>query len=90
MASTNTRRIQLTAVAALAAAAAVAFVGLVYSPLRVCTNYAWFVGFLVSFIVYLGLTGRAKEFPRVTKSRVTSHGAPMDSASTIKPDIFDR
>src|ERR1700731_1613881 len=39
-----------TAVAALAAGAGVAFVGLVVPPLRVLYNYAWFVGFLVSFL----------------------------------------
>jgi NCS1 family nucleobase:cation symporter-1 len=47
-----------TAVAALAAGAAVAFVGLVYPPLRVLYNYAWFVGFLVSFLSYFALTNR--------------------------------
>jgi nucleobase:cation symporter-1, NCS1 family len=47
-----------TAVAALAAGAAVAFVGLVYSPLRVLYNYAWFVGFLVSFLTYFALMNR--------------------------------
>ena len=41
-----------TAVAALAAGAGVAFVGLVVPPLRVLYDYAWFVGFLVSFLVY--------------------------------------
>ena len=30
-------------------------VGLVYSPLRVLYDYAWFVGFGVSFIVYSAL-----------------------------------
>ena len=40
------------AIAALAAGAAVAFVGLVVPPLRVLYNYAWFVGFAVSFLVY--------------------------------------
>jgi NCS1 family nucleobase:cation symporter-1 len=47
-----------TAVAALAAGAAVAFVGLAYSPLRVLYNYAWFVGFLVSFLTYFALMNR--------------------------------
>jgi NCS1 family nucleobase:cation symporter-1 len=46
------------AVAALAAGAAVAFIGLVYSPLRVLYNYAWFVGFLVSFLAYFALMNR--------------------------------
>jgi NCS1 family nucleobase:cation symporter-1 len=43
------------AIAALAAGAAVAFVGLVFPPLRVLYNYAWFVGFAVSFFAYLAL-----------------------------------
>jgi NCS1 family nucleobase:cation symporter-1 len=40
------------AIWALAAGCAVAFVGLVYGPLRVLYNYAWFVGFGVSFVAY--------------------------------------
>ncbi len=44
-------------IAALAAGAGVAFVGLAYAPLRVLYNYAWFVGFAVSFIVYRALMG---------------------------------
>ena len=40
------------AILALAAGAAVAFVGLVYSPVRALYDYAWFVGFAVSFVVY--------------------------------------
>src|SRR5271154_6077580 len=44
------------AVLALAAGCGVAFIGLVYSPLRVLYNYAWFVGFAVSFGAYLALT----------------------------------
>ena len=47
-----------TAVAALAAGAAVAFVGLVFPPLRFLYNYAWFVGFLVSFLAYFALMNR--------------------------------
>jgi cytosine/uracil/thiamine/allantoin permease len=31
---------------------------LVYSPLRVLYNYAWFVGFLVSFFAYFALMSR--------------------------------
>jgi nucleobase:cation symporter-1, NCS1 family len=45
-------------VTALAAGAAVAFVGLAYPPLRVLYNYAWFVGFLVSFLTYFALMNR--------------------------------
>jgi len=33
----------------------VAFVGLAYPPLRVLYNYAWFVGFAVSFLAYYAL-----------------------------------
>jgi NCS1 family nucleobase:cation symporter-1 len=49
------RGVHWTAVLALAAGAGVAFVGLVVPPLRVLYDYAWFVGFLVSFVVYLVL-----------------------------------
>ncbi len=45
------------AIAALAMGCGVAFVGLVYPPLRVLYNYAWFVGFLVSFVSYAVLMG---------------------------------
>jgi nucleobase:cation symporter-1, NCS1 family len=44
------------AIAALAAGAAVAFIGLLLPPLRVLYNYAWFVGFAVSFTTYFALT----------------------------------
>jgi nucleobase:cation symporter-1, NCS1 family len=43
------------AIVALAAGCAVAFVGLVYAPVRVLYDYAWFVGFGVSFVVYWAL-----------------------------------
>jgi NCS1 family nucleobase:cation symporter-1 len=45
------------AMAALAAGAGVAFVGLVYPPLRIFYDYAWFVGLFVSFVVYYVLRG---------------------------------
>jgi len=45
------------AVAALAAGSGVAFIGLAYPPLRVLYNYAWFVGFAVSFAAYYALMG---------------------------------
>jgi nucleobase:cation symporter-1, NCS1 family len=44
------------AILALAAGSAVAFVGLVYAPVRVLYDYAWFVGFGVSFVAYWALT----------------------------------
>ena len=47
-----------TAVTALAAGAGVAFVGLVVPRLRVLYDYAWFVGFLVSFLAYFILMNR--------------------------------
>ena len=40
------------AMAALAAGAGLAFVGLVVTPLRGLYDYAWFVGFGMSFVVY--------------------------------------
>jgi nucleobase:cation symporter-1, NCS1 family len=40
------------AMAALAAGAGVAFIGLIVPALRVLYDYAWFVGFATSFIVY--------------------------------------
>jgi nucleobase:cation symporter-1, NCS1 family len=44
------------AILALLAGCVVAFVGLVYAPVRVLYDYAWFVGFGVSFVVYWALT----------------------------------
>jgi len=44
-----------TAVAALAAGAGLAFIGLLVPPLRILYNYAWFVGFFVSFVTYLAM-----------------------------------
>ena len=49
-----------SAVLALAAGVGVAFIGLFVSPLRVLYDYAWFVGFFVSFLIYFALTGRAE------------------------------
>src|SRR5580700_9008633 len=46
------------AVVALAAGAGVAFVGLFVPALKALYNYAWFVGFAVSFLAYLALTSR--------------------------------
>lgn len=43
------------AIAALAIGCGVAFVGLLYSPLRALYDYAWFVGFGVSFVTYSAL-----------------------------------
>jgi nucleobase:cation symporter-1, NCS1 family len=43
------------AVAALAAGVTVALAGLAIPPVRFLYNYGWFVGFGVSFLVYLAL-----------------------------------
>src|SRR6478672_3955421 len=47
-----------SAIVALAAGAGVAFIGLIVEPLRVLYNYAWFVGFFVSFVAYFVLSPR--------------------------------
>src|SRR5579863_10366750 len=43
------------AVAALAAGATTALIGLVVPSLRTLYDYSWFVGFVVSFLIYYGL-----------------------------------
>jgi nucleobase:cation symporter-1, NCS1 family len=48
------------AILALAAGVGVAFIGLVVPPLRPLYNYAWFVGFAVSFLTYFALTSTAQ------------------------------
>ena len=48
------------AVAALAAGVGVAFVGLFAPSLHVLYNYAWFVGFAVSFAAYFALTSKVE------------------------------
>jgi nucleobase:cation symporter-1, NCS1 family len=50
------RGVNWKAIASLAIGCAVAFAGLIFAPLRVLYDYAWFVGFAVSFLAYLGLT----------------------------------
>jgi NCS1 family nucleobase:cation symporter-1 len=49
------------AVGALAAGAGLAFIGLIVPSLRVLYDYAWFVGFATSFIVYWGLMRSQRE-----------------------------
>jgi NCS1 family nucleobase:cation symporter-1 len=44
------------AITALVIGCGVAFVGLVYPPVRALYDYAWFVGFGVSFVAYWALT----------------------------------
>jgi NCS1 family nucleobase:cation symporter-1 len=48
------------AIGALAAGVAVAFIGLLVPPLRVLYNYAWFVGFAVSFLAYFAFASTAE------------------------------
>jgi nucleobase:cation symporter-1, NCS1 family len=48
------------AMASLAAGAGVAFIGLVVPALRALYNYAWFVGFAVSFVLYCALMTKQK------------------------------
>ena len=48
----------LRAIGALTAGIVVALVGLVVPPLRLLYDYAWFVGFGLSFLMYLALTHR--------------------------------
>jgi NCS1 family nucleobase:cation symporter-1 len=48
------------AIVALAAGAGVAFVGLFVPALRALYNYAWFVGFAVSFLVYYVLMSKVE------------------------------
>jgi NCS1 family nucleobase:cation symporter-1 len=56
------RGIHWRAMLALAAGAGVAFIGLVVPALRVLYDYAWFVGFAASFVVYWALLqGSSKE-----------------------------
>jgi NCS1 family nucleobase:cation symporter-1 len=52
------RGINWQALVSLAAGAGVAFVGLFVPALRVLYNYAWFVGFAVSFFAYFVLTSK--------------------------------
>ena len=46
--------------AALVAGIFVALIGLAVEPLAVLYHYAWFVGFLVSFLVYIAIMPKSK------------------------------
>jgi NCS1 family nucleobase:cation symporter-1 len=59
------RGVNWQAILALAAGAGVAFVGLFVPALRVLYNYAWFVGFAVSFFAYLVLTPKPAPIPQL-------------------------
>jgi len=50
-----TRGVNLRGIAALGAGAGVAFIGLFVPALRALYDYAWFVGFAVSFLLYYAL-----------------------------------
>jgi NCS1 family nucleobase:cation symporter-1 len=52
--------VNLRAVAALVLGIVVALVGLLVPPLRILYDYAWFVGFAVSAMVYVALMQRAE------------------------------
>ena len=54
------RGVNPQAIVALAAGAGVAFIGLFVPALRVLYNYAWFVGFAVSFFIYFALMGKVE------------------------------
>jgi NCS1 family nucleobase:cation symporter-1 len=54
------RGVNRQAIVALAVGAGVAFIGLFVPALRVLYNYAWFVGFAVSFFVYFALMGKVE------------------------------
>jgi NCS1 family nucleobase:cation symporter-1 len=59
------RGINWQAIVALAAGAGVAFVGLFVPQLKVLYNYAWFVGFAVSFLAYLALMNKVEPVAEV-------------------------
>jgi NCS1 family nucleobase:cation symporter-1 len=52
------------AIIALAAGAGVAFIGLFVPALKVLYNYAWFVGFAVSFFTYFALMPKPASIPQ--------------------------
>jgi NCS1 family nucleobase:cation symporter-1 len=58
------RGVNWQAIVALVAGAGVAFVGLFVPALRVLYNYAWFVGFAVSFTAYHALTPKRALIPK--------------------------
>ena len=80
------------AIAALAAGAGTALVGLVVPSLRTLYDYSWFVGFAVSFVAYYALMkcGENPEYERrrncvQRKRRFSSYsdGAPWTRQSTL-------
>jgi NCS1 family nucleobase:cation symporter-1 len=65
------RGINWNAMAALAAGCGAAFLGLIYEPMRVLYNYAWFVGFAVGFSAYYSLMKLMQVAP-ATRQKVWS------------------
>ena len=61
------RGINWQAIVALALGVGVAFIGLVVPPLRVLYNYAWFVGFAVSFAAYFVLMSSFRRLNEAAK-----------------------
>jgi len=66
------RGVNWRAILALGIGCAVAFVGLIYTPVRLLYDYAWFVGFGVSFLVYAVLMSGSKP----AKTQVGGAGLP--------------
>ncbi|HXJ93606.1 MAG TPA: NCS1 family nucleobase:cation symporter-1 [Terriglobia bacterium] len=64
-------------IAALAAGIIVALVGLVVSPFRVLYNYAWFIGFGVSFVVYCRLGRQTLSAPKDVRGSAGAGGASV-------------
>src|SRR5579863_6262380 len=58
------RGIHWQAIVALVAGAGVAFIGLFVPALKVLYNYAWFVGFAVSFLAYFALMLKPAPIPQ--------------------------
>jgi NCS1 family nucleobase:cation symporter-1 len=60
------------AIAALAAGAGSALVGLVIPTLRTLYDYSWFVGFAVSFVVYYALMAAYQKEPEMPTTEAAS------------------
>jgi NCS1 family nucleobase:cation symporter-1 len=56
-----TKGVNWRAIGALVVGIGVALIGLAVKPLAILYDYAWFVGFLVSFLVYLAIMPRASK-----------------------------
>ena len=76
------------AILALAAGCAVAFVGLVYAPVRVLYDYAWFVGFGVSFSYARTWRCSSRAAAAVKKRESAGVRAKVRTAPTLKHALF--